>query len=439
MSTEPSVRAPQSAARSGPASSTAASSAQKKTPNTSTEGASFLLALQSADAQAEPSDALMGLADADDKRLRSDESLPPWAAWGQVPTELPRDEPAPTSALGAGQQALGLPQQPLGNRSAAEPGSALAPGASGAGKSAAGKPGWTTLAAQRMAQTPNTQTRASDAQKAEAAAGPFGASADSTRADGAGALGAWLAHSLSGVQAALAGGPLGHAGAGAAATTKAAAAEGAGLDDGPLGLFDAASSSPATGGARSRDANASGGGRDNPATAGAGWQVEMGGADLSAKAGTEAFGEALMHNADVEHMAEQVSLWVASGVKEAELQIDRLGQGPVEVSISMDGARADIVFRSDEAGARDALNQSMAQLQALMQQEGLTLGSMSVASQGKPSSDGAPHRGPGAALRLEKNAPHASGLPDALDRALDRALSGRGGSSARPGGVDVFV
>jgi flagellar hook-length control protein FliK len=301
----------------------------------------------------------------------------------------------------------------------------------GAGKPNLGKPGWTTLAAQRAAQSNGTEPRSSEAQKAPVLMDAAQTSGAAALADGL------LQQGPQAVQAALGTshlGPFAQGGAARAAAALGASGNGEGMDR-TEGTSDAPGAGLTLGTAtRQRDASSYGGGRDHSAGA-AGWQVDASGASASGSTGTEAFADALQH-ADVQQMAEQVSLWVASGVKEAELQIDQLGQEPVLVSISMDGARADVVFRSDEAGAREALSQSMAQLQALMQQEGLTLGSMSVGTQGRPSSDGAPNRGAGAALRLEKSGAGPQGLHPALDRAIDQALSA---SSGRPGGVDVFV
>ncbi len=418
MSTEPSARAPQATARSGAPSSASTASATARFAGNKTEGASFLMALQSAGIAPEDASAQPVRAEAEDT-----DALPgEWSAQGLIPVDVRPNAPAIES------NASGLAQN-VSQQPSVEVGLSADRAALGAGKAAPGKPGWTTLAAQRTAKATSADAPGSEQLKpGPAGHATQGNSLADASAGGTLALTGWLTQGLQGVSAALASG---HLVQGAALSANASATtEGSALGDGALGAAGSALSSDASG--RSRD---SGGSRDNSAAAAAGWQVDASGADALPGSATEAFADALQH-ADVQQMAEQVSVWVGAGVQEAELKIDRLGQGPVEVSISMDGARADIVFRSDEAGAREALSQSMAQLQALMQEEGLTLGSMSVASQGRSSSDGAPNRGPGAAVRLDKNAAGAQGLQDALDRALDKALSPSGG---RPGGVDVFV
>lgn len=76
--------------------------------------------------------------------------------------------------------------------------------------------------------------------------------------------------------------------------------------------------------------------------------------------------------------AEQVSYWIGQDVQKAEMTLDGLGANPVEVSISMQGKEATVVFRSDEALTRDALTNASAQLQEAMSRQGVVLSGVSV-------------------------------------------------------------
>jgi flagellar hook-length control protein FliK len=75
---------------------------------------------------------------------------------------------------------------------------------------------------------------------------------------------------------------------------------------------------------------------------------------------------------------EQVSYWIGQDVQKAEMTLDGLGANPVEISISMQGNEATVMFRSDEALTRDALNNASAQLQDAMGRQGVVLSGVSV-------------------------------------------------------------
>lgn len=81
-------------------------------------------------------------------------------------------------------------------------------------------------------------------------------------------------------------------------------------------------------------------------------------------------------------VAEQVSYWVSQNVQNAELTLDGLGQLPVEVSISVQGNEAQVVFRSDEAATRSMLEGAGSQLKDALQREGLVLTGVSVGNSG---------------------------------------------------------
>jgi flagellar hook-length control protein FliK len=87
-------------------------------------------------------------------------------------------------------------------------------------------------------------------------------------------------------------------------------------------------------------------------------------------------------------VAEQVSYWVSHNVQNAELSLDGLGQAPVQVSISVQGNEAQIVFRSDEAATRSLLEGAGSHLKDLLQREGLLLTDVSVGGSGNPGNAG---------------------------------------------------
>lgn len=129
-------------------------------------------------------------------------------------------------------------------------------------------------------------------------------------------------------------------------------------------------------------------------------------------------------------VAEQVSYWIGRGAQNAELEVDGLGEGPVKVSIEMQGQEARVEFRADQAQTRQVLQDSMPHLRELLEREGLVLSGMSIGSsgagggQGQPSEDRPGQRQGRAALPE---------LPALTRAAANRAapLSGRS--------VDLFV
>lgn len=129
-------------------------------------------------------------------------------------------------------------------------------------------------------------------------------------------------------------------------------------------------------------------------------------------------------------VAEQVSYWIGRGAQNAELEVEGLGEGPVKVSIEMQGQEARVEFRADQAQTRQVLQDSMPHLRELLEREGLVLSGMSIGSsgagggQGQSSEDRPGQRQGRAAL---------SELPVAARASANRAapLSGRS--------VDLFV
>ncbi len=130
-------------------------------------------------------------------------------------------------------------------------------------------------------------------------------------------------------------------------------------------------------------------------------------------------------------VAEQVSYWIGRGAQNAELEVEGLGEGPVKVSIELQGQEARVEFRADQAQTRQILQDAMPHLRELLEREGLVLSGLSVGTsgfergQGQPSEDRQGRRQGQAAL------PELPAV--ALAAAAHRAapLSGRS--------VDLFV
>lgn len=78
------------------------------------------------------------------------------------------------------------------------------------------------------------------------------------------------------------------------------------------------------------------------------------------------------------YVAEQVKYWISNDVQNAEMKLDGFGDSPVEVSISMQGNEAQVAFRTDEARAREALENAGTHLKEMLQSEGLVLSGVSV-------------------------------------------------------------
>jgi len=81
-------------------------------------------------------------------------------------------------------------------------------------------------------------------------------------------------------------------------------------------------------------------------------------------------------------VAEQVSYWVGRGAQNAELEVEGLGEGPVKVSIELQGQEARVEFRADQAQTRQVLQDAMPHLRELLEREGLMLSGMSVGTSG---------------------------------------------------------
>jgi len=89
-------------------------------------------------------------------------------------------------------------------------------------------------------------------------------------------------------------------------------------------------------------------------------------------------------------LAEQVSYWIGRGVQNAELEMSGLGEGPVKVSIALQGQEAQVDFQTDQVHTRQLLEDSMPHLREMLQREGLVLSGMSVGGSGAQGTGGKP-------------------------------------------------
>ncbi|MDT8992907.1 flagellar hook-length control protein FliK [Curvibacter sp. APW13] len=85
-----------------------------------------------------------------------------------------------------------------------------------------------------------------------------------------------------------------------------------------------------------------------------------------------------------EVISEPVKFWLGTEqTQQADMTVDDVGGGPVDVTIRLHGKEAHVQFRADEAQARDALQAASGQLKDLLGQEGLTLSGLSVGTSGQ--------------------------------------------------------
>lgn len=82
---------------------------------------------------------------------------------------------------------------------------------------------------------------------------------------------------------------------------------------------------------------------------------------------------ALHSSAFAPELGARVSLLAVGGVQQAELQLNPADMGPVAVQIVVDGAQAQVSFHAAQAETRQALQQSLPDLAAALQSQGLTL------------------------------------------------------------------
>lgn len=126
--------------------------------------------------------------------------------------------------------------------------------------------------------------------------------------------------------------------------------------------------------------------------------------------------------------SEQVSYWIGQDIQKAEMTLDGLGATPVEVSISMQGKEATVVFRTDEALTRDALSDASAQLQEAMERQGVILSGVSV---GTSNAGDSQRQGSGAKQTPWKRA--------TVELAPEAVTTGATRSAGSGRSIDLFV
>jgi flagellar hook-length control protein FliK len=95
-----------------------------------------------------------------------------------------------------------------------------------------------------------------------------------------------------------------------------------------------------------------------------------------------------LHSADfAPELGARVSLLAVDGVQQAELQLNPADMGPVSVQIVVDGSQAQVSFHAAQAETRQALEQSLPELAAALQGQGLTLSGGGVFQQAARDKD----------------------------------------------------
>ncbi|HEY9109889.1 MAG TPA: flagellar hook-length control protein FliK, partial [Roseateles sp.] len=95
----------------------------------------------------------------------------------------------------------------------------------------------------------------------------------------------------------------------------------------------------------------------------------------------------LHSNAFAPELGARVSLLAVDGVQQAELQLNPADMGPVSVQITVDGSQAQVSFHALQAETRQALEQSLPDLAAALQGQGLTLSGGGVFQQAQRDAD----------------------------------------------------
>jgi flagellar hook-length control protein FliK len=95
-----------------------------------------------------------------------------------------------------------------------------------------------------------------------------------------------------------------------------------------------------------------------------------------------------LHSPDfAPELGTRVSLLAVDGVQQAELQLNPADMGPVSVQITVDGSQAQVSFHAAQAETRQALEQSLPELAAALQGQGLTLSGGGVFQQAARDKD----------------------------------------------------
>jgi flagellar hook-length control protein FliK len=101
----------------------------------------------------------------------------------------------------------------------------------------------------------------------------------------------------------------------------------------------------------------------------------------------------------------RVSLLAVDGVQRAELQLNPSEMGPVSVQITVDGSQALVSFHAAQAETRAVLEQSLPELAAALQGQGLTLSGGGVFQQFSGDGPAGQARGEAGAMGETRGAP----------------------------------
>ncbi|MDR7268833.1 flagellar hook-length control protein FliK [Pelomonas saccharophila] len=110
--------------------------------------------------------------------------------------------------------------------------------------------------------------------------------------------------------------------------------------------------------------------------------------DTAPTAATSQVHAALHSSAFAPELGARVSLLAVDGVQQAELQLNPADMGPVAVQIVVDGSQAQVSFHAVQAETRQALEQSLPDLAAALQSQGLTLSGGGVFQQAQRDAQG---------------------------------------------------
>ena len=113
-------------------------------------------------------------------------------------------------------------------------------------------------------------------------------------------------------------------------------------------------------------------------------------------------------------VASQLTLWVRSGVQQAQLHLNPAEWGPVRVAIALDGGAAQVHLVAEHGSTRQTLEQALPTLAAHLAEAGFTLASGGVFGQAAERQDGGKQPGP----------PFGSGTGSASGQGRETAASG---------------
>ncbi len=105
--------------------------------------------------------------------------------------------------------------------------------------------------------------------------------------------------------------------------------------------------------------------------------------DTQAPAGytSDRISESIHETAFPRALGLKIEQWVQDGVQQVWLDVHPADMGPVAISIALDGQQAELNFGAESASARQAIESSLPELAAALQNAGLTLSGGSISQQ----------------------------------------------------------